>query len=77
MKYGMFSDKGNQLVERIAKAGQKLAEVDGERAGWKFAYRKLRELSYAEGFEEATDTVVREIVYDDIVRTDGTVEFYI
>jgi len=76
MHYGMFTDEGNALVERIAQAGMKLAETDGERAGWTFAYRELLKLAHAEGFGEATDTVVRRAVYDDIV-VKGECEFFI
>ena len=77
MSFGMFTKEGNELVNRITQAGIKIAEQDGERAGWTFAHRELHKLSHAEGFGEATDTMVREAVYGDIVRTDGTVEFYI
>jgi len=76
MEYGMFTQEGNQLVQRIAEAGAKLAQTDGERAGWIFARRELRKLSYAAGFEEAMDTMVREIVYGD-VAPQRTVDFYV
>ena len=76
MSFGMFTAEGNTLVERIAQAGIKLAETDGERAGWTFAHRELHKLASAEGFEEATDTMVREAVYGDIVKKEP-VEFYI
>jgi len=76
MSFGMFTEEGNTLVERIAQAGIKLAETDGERAGWTFAHRELHKLASAEGFEEATDTMVREAVYGDIVKKEP-VEFYI
>ena len=76
MSYGMFTAEGNTLVERIAQAGIKIAETDGERAGWTFAHRELHKLAHAEGFGEATDTMVREAVYGDIVRK-GECEFYI
>ena len=76
MSYGMFTEEGNALVERIAQAGMKLAQTDGERAGWRFAHRELHKLASAEGFGEATDTMVREIVYGDVAPK-GEVEFYI
>ena len=76
MSYGMFTEEGNTLVERIAQAGMKLAETDGERAGWTFAHWELHKLACAEGFEEATDTMVREAVYGDVAPK-GEVEFYI
>ena len=76
MSYGMFTAEGNALVERITQAGMKLAQTDGERAGWTFAHRELHKLAHAEGFGEATDTMVREAVYGDIVKKEP-VEFYI
>ena len=76
MSYGMFTQEGNELVERIAQAGMKLAETDGERVAWQFAHRELHKLASAEGFGEATDTMVREAVYGDVAPK-GTVEFYI
>ena len=76
MSFGMYTQEGDALVERITQAGIKLAETDGERAGWTFAHRELHKLASAEGFEEAVDTMVREAVYGDIVRK-GECEFYI
>ena len=76
MSYGMFTQEGNTLVERIAQAGVKLAQTDGERVAWQFAHRELHKLASAEGFGEATDTMVREAVYGDIVKKEP-VEFYI
>ena len=76
MSYCMFTAEGNTLVERIAQAGIKLAQTDGERVGWAFAHRELHKLASAEGFGEATDTMVREAVYGDIVKKEP-VEFYI
>ena len=76
MSFGMFTAEGNTLVERIAQAGMKLAQTDGERVAWQFAHRELHKLASAKGFGEATDTMVREIVYGDIVKKEP-VEFYI
>ena len=47
MSFGMFTAEGNALVERIAQAGIKIAEQDGERAGWTFAHRELHKLAHA------------------------------
>ena len=76
-RFGMFTSKGNYMVERIAEAGKKLATEDGcGKNAWAFAYRELQKLSYAKDFEECTDTDVRERVYSDVV-TNQQVPFYI
>ena len=66
--FAMFTAEGNQLVARIAAAGRDLAAVDGPRnpveQAWDWAQRELEKLAAAEGYEEATDTAVREAVYD-------------
>ena len=76
--FAMFTEEGNQLVSRSAEAGAKLAATDGARSAWTWAHRELEKLSRAEGFEEATDTMVREIVYGDVVAAaDDSCEFYL
>ena len=78
--YGMFTPEGNYMVARIVEAAQKLVADDGDTLNaWQFAYRELEKLSYAEGFEECTDTDVREQVYDVVVGAgvDGPCDFYI
>jgi hypothetical protein len=62
----MFTAEGNYMVERIAAAGQRLAAEDGVAAAWEWTVRELEKLAAAEGFEEATDTAVREAVAADI-----------
>ena len=70
--FAMFTAEGNQLVTRIATAGRELAGVDGPRnpvelaCAW--AMRELDKLACAEGYEEATDTAVREAVYEHIIQ---------
>ena len=65
--FAMFTAEGNELVARIAAAGEKLASADGVDSAWGFCLRKLETLSYGQGFEEATDTAVREAVYEAVV----------
>jgi hypothetical protein len=65
--YEMFTPEGNDLVHRIVLAGQSLAKFDPIERVWDWAQHELHKLSYAEGFEEATDTAVREAVYDRLV----------
>ena len=58
MNYGMFTDEGNRVVDGIVIAAKEL--------GWSFGdvYRILSVISRAEGLSEATDTAVREYVYE-------------
>ena len=69
--FAMFTAEGNYMVSRIATAGRELAGVDGPynatEQAWNWALRELEKLATAEGFEEATDTAVREAVYDFII----------
>lgn len=65
--YAMFTAEGNQLVARIAAAGEQLAAADGIVSAWAFCQRELYKLAAADGFEEATDTAVREAVYEAVV----------
>ena len=62
--YEMFTPEGNELVHRIVLAGQALLKFDPQESVWAFAQRELHKLSYAPGYEEATDTAVREAVYE-------------
>ena len=58
--YGMFTDAGNQEVATIvehAKANQ---------LTWAQTYKLLSQLAMVSDYAEATDTMVREIVYDAI-----------
>ena len=72
--FAMFTAEGNQLVARIAAAGRDLAAVDGRHnpteLAVEWAFRELAKLGAADGFEEATDTAVREAVYSFIVDHD-------
>jgi len=67
LNYGMFSDEGNNAVRLIVQN----AQVNNLR--WIDVYRELQDLSTLEGYEEAMDTEVREIVYDALCYKD---EFY-
>ena len=62
MKYGMFSEEGNQRVQRLLDEAQ--------RQGWTFEKmdRHLTLLTKVPGFAEAADTVVREAVYAELVK---------
>lgn len=55
--FGMFTDKGNEEVLKIVARARLLGSA------WLEVYQELVNLSNVEGFEEATDTEVREAVY--------------
>ncbi len=65
--YAMFTLEGNDLVHRIVLAGQALTKFDPRERVWNWAEHELDKLACAEGFEEASDTAVREAVYDAVV----------
>ena len=65
--YEMFTAEGNDLVHRIVLAGQSLSKFDPMERVWDWAQHELNKLSHAPGYEEATDTAVREAVYDRLV----------
>lgn len=56
--YGMFTAAGNALVGGIVSG------AITKNLTWPEVYQLLYELSTIEGFGEATDTEVRERVYD-------------
>ena len=56
--FGMFSDEGNQAVAEVVEFATKM-DMD-----WNSVYGLLQQLSKKADFAEATDTMVREIVYD-------------
>lgn len=63
--YGMFSVEGNNAVHLIVENALK------NNLRWIDVYRELQDLSFTEGFEEAMDTEVREIVYEMLESTDN------
>jgi len=64
--YGMFTEQGDQLVDRIVRAGLQLAQfsIADNATVWAFTKRELAKLAATDDFAEATDTVVREEVFD-------------
>ena len=64
--YSMFSKEGNELVGRIVDAANKLKEHDGAQQAFVWADHQLTKLAYGENMGEATDTAVREAVYEAI-----------
>lgn len=67
MNYAMFTKEGNELVHRIVEAGVALRKFDSFERVWNWAEHELNKLSHADGYEEATDTAVREAVYEKLI----------
>ena len=64
--YGMFTDTGDYMVDRVVRAGLKLAQEQAASNAdvWLFVKRECAKLAATEQFPEATDTVVREECFD-------------
>ncbi len=56
--YAMFTDLGNAAVHAIVERAR------ADKMNWAQTYRALHALAEQEQFGEATDTMVRECVYD-------------
>jgi hypothetical protein len=65
LNYGMFTEHGNNAIRLLIQN----AQVNNLR--WIDVYAELQELSNREGYEEAMDTEVREIVYDVLAFKDN------
>jgi hypothetical protein len=57
MNYGMFSESGNLAVTGIVLFHKEI------KSSWETVEQNLFDLSQVKGYEEATDTEVRECVY--------------
>jgi hypothetical protein len=66
--YGMYTDAGNQAVHAIVEHARE------NKLAWLEVYQELCRLGEVKAFGEATDTMVREIVYDAIGSDE---DFYI
>ena len=58
MNYGMFTENGNRVIDGIVIVAKKYNYT------WECVDEILTKISKVEGFEEATDTAVREYVYE-------------
>ena len=67
--YHMFTAEGNAAVEKIVDDARQLYDIGeyGIEAVWNWAQNELVALTYDVKFTEATDTAVREAVYDAII----------
>ena len=55
--YGMFTDEGNAAVHEIVAVAYRI------NISWQVVMQMLEKLSRVKGFEEATDTAVRDAVW--------------
>jgi hypothetical protein len=62
MTYGMFSEAGNALIQGVVLTA-KATNLD-----WDQIVDVLYDIGTLDGFEEATDTSVREMVYEAIQK---------
>ena len=69
--YGMYTDAGNQAVHAIVEHARE------NKLTWLEVFQELCRLSEVKAFVEATDTMVREIVYDAIGADQRNESFYI
>lgn len=65
--YNMFTPEGDLLVGNIVDQALDMVENEGVERVWDWTVSKLEVIASAKGFEEATDTAVREAVYDAVV----------
>ena len=70
-QYGMFSEAGDYMVDRIVRAGLKLGQecAASNAEIWAFTKRELAKLATSLEFAEAEDTVVREEVFGALWNT--------
>ena len=68
MSYGMYTDAGNSAVDSIVEMARK------HQLSWQTVYDMLEAISLEEAYEEATDTAVREAVYETLVGNRNSVD---
>jgi hypothetical protein len=66
--YGMYTDAGNSAVDSIVEMARK------HQLSWHTVYDMLDTISLEEAYEEATDTAVREAVYETLVSNQNSVD---
>jgi hypothetical protein len=66
--YGMFTDAGNEAVDSIVEMARK------HQLSWSTVRAILAALAQEEAYDEATDTAVREAVYETLVGNRNSVD---
>ena len=68
MDYGMFTDAGNAVINSLVEMARK------HQLSWHTVHDMLDAISLEEAYEEATDTAVREAVYETLFGKRKTVD---
>ena len=66
--YGMFTDAGNSAVDSIVEMARK------HQLSWPTVHDMLAALALEEAYDEASDTAVREAVYETLVGNQNSVD---
>lgn len=66
--YGMYTDAGNSAVDSIVEMARK------HQLTWPTVVGMLEAISLEEAYEEATDTAVKEAVYQILVLNHNSVD---
>ena len=66
--YGMYTDAGNSAVDSIVEMARK------HQLSWPTVVGMLEAISLEEAYEEATDTAVKEAVYQTLVDNQNSVD---
>ena len=67
--YGMYTDAGNSAVDSIVEMARK------HQLTWPTVVGMLEAISLEEAYEEATDTAVKEAVYQILVLNHNSVDY--
>ena len=70
MNYGMYTDAGNLVIDSIVDLARK------HQLSWQTVHDMLEAISLEEAYEEATDTAVREAVYETLVGNRHSVDHW-
>ena len=68
MNYGMYTDAGNSVIGSLVEMALK------HQLSWHTVHDMLEAISLEEAYEEATDTAVREAVYETLVSNRNSVD---
>jgi hypothetical protein len=66
--YGMYTDAGNEAVNSIVEMACK------HQLSWPTVHDMLEAISLEEAYEEATDTAVKEAVYETLFGNQNSVD---
>jgi len=67
MNYGMYTDAGNSVIGSLVEMARK------HQLSWHTVHDMLEAISLEEAYEEATDTAVREAVYETLFGNQNSV----